>query len=217
MPSSLVERTYQTVKQQIIDGVYRPAERLVEADLAQSLGVSRISIRSAFQRLHQEGLIVLEPHRGAKVTAISYEEALQVTEVREGLEGWCAALAAQRISDAALAELDEILSKMSRVIEQGQPLEYAGLNTAFHRIIVAATQNTRIQQLMDALKAPIVTYQFRIIFVPGRSKESLREHAEIVSALRSHSPEKAEAVMRLHVSRVRQTMVETKQLMTVSL
>lgn len=214
---SRVDQAYRAIRQRIADGVYRPAERLVEAELARSLAVSRMSVRSAFQRLRQEGLITLEPHRGAKVTALTFEEAMQVVEVREGLEGWAAALAAQRITEEGLANLDRLLSEMERVLREGKPLEYADLNAAFHQAIVDATGNRRLRHLVDVLKAPVVTYQFRIILVPGRGQASLREHGEIVGALRSRCPEMAEAVMRRHISTVRQTMVDTKRLMLVSL
>jgi len=213
VPDTQVEQTYRSVRQRIIDGVYLPSERLVETDLAQSLMVSRSSVRAALQRLHSEGLIVLEPHRGAKVTALTLDEALQIMEVREGLEGWAAALAAQRISEEKLAELEAIVPTMDELLKDGRPLEYSEMNALLHQGIVEAANNPRLQQLIGSLKTSLVRYRFRTILVPGRSRSSFQEHSDIVAALRSRSSEVAEAAMRRHIAGVRRTMKEARRLM----
>ena len=213
MADTQVEQVYRRLRQRIIDGAYRPSERLVETDLAQSLEVSRISIRAALQRLHSEGLVTLEPHRGAKVTAITVDEALQIMEVREGLEGWAAALAARRMSEDALADLERLIPTMEQLLKEGKPLEYSEMNALLHQRIVEAAANPRLRQLIDSLKTALVRYRFRTILVPGRSQSSFQEHADIVAALRSRSPETAEAAMRRHIAGVSQTMIQARPLM----
>ncbi len=209
----LTDQAYRTLRQQIIDGVYRPSQHLVEADLAQSLGVSRISVRSALQRLHQEGLITLQPHRGAKVTDISLEEALQVMEVRQGLEGWAAALAAQRITDEVLARLEEIVADMERLLAQGKPLEYSEANALFHHHVLQAARNPRLRQSIESLQTALIRYRFRALLVPGRSAESVADHARILEALRSRSSEESERAMRQHIAAVARNMVEAQRFM----
>ncbi len=213
MADTLVEQTYRTLRQQLVDGVYRPSQRLVETDLAQALGVSRISVRSALQRLHQEGLVTIEPHRGAKVTDISLEEALQVMEVREGLEGWAAALAATRIDDEGIAELERLIDEMGRLLNDGKPLEYSERNALFHQRILQATGNTRLQQTLASLQTSIVRYRFRTVLVPGRSKISLMEHTAILDALKAHDSERAAVAMRRHIEGVLRTMAEARRIM----
>lgn len=215
MADTLAEQTYRSLRQQIIDGFYRPSQRLVEVDLALNLQVSRISVRSALQRLHQEGLVVIEPHRGAKVTDITLEEALLVVEVREGLEGWAAALAAQRISDEDIRVLERTIAEMKRFLEEGNPLDYSENNAIFHRVILKAAANQRLQQTLDSLQTSLVRYRFRTVLVPGRSRSSLQEHTEILKALQARSPEGAEAAMRRHVGQVRRTMVDARKLMEI--
>lgn len=212
MNYSRVDHTYREIRQRIVNGVYLPAERLIEESMAQSLGVSRISVRSAFQRLHQDGLITLEPRRGARVTVISLEEALEIIELREGLEGWAARLAARRISEEAIQSLEQLIAEMMRVVREGTLLQYADLNSMFHQRIAEAAGNRRLRQMMDGLKVPIVTYQFRIIFLSGRKERSIQEHTEIVAALRSRCEERAESVMRSHISVVRRTIAENRNL-----
>ncbi len=213
MADTLVEQTYRTLRKQLVDGVYRPSQRLVETDLAQALGVSRISVRSALQRLHQEGLVTIEPHRGAKVTDISLEEALQVMEVREGLEGWAASLAATRIDDEGIAELQRLIDEMERLLSDEKPLEYSERNAQFHQRILKATGNVRLQQTLASLQTSLVRYRFRTVLVPGRSKTSLAEHTEILNALRAHDRERAAVAMRRHIEGVLRTMAEARRLM----
>lgn len=179
------------------------------------MGVSRISIRSALQRLHQEGLVKLEPHRGAKVTVVTLEDALQIMEVREGVEGWAASLAAERITPDALAEMESTLARLELVVREGRLDEFADVDGALHRKIIAAAENPRLQPLIDSLKLSVVRYRFSIILIPGRGEQSIQEHTEIMSALRSHSPGRAEAAMRHHIVQIRKNMLLLQKMMLV--
>ena len=216
MSSTLVDRTYSAIRQAITEGTYLPNQRITEAELVQSLGVSRMSVRAALQRLHQEGLIVLEPYRGARVVSVSLEQAVEVMELRQGLEGWTAALAANRITEQQLAGLDAVLEQMRLVVREGRLIEYADLNATLHQLITDAAGNSRLKQAMDALKYPIVTYQFRTIFTPGRAGQSLQEHAGIVEAIRARSPQQAEAAMRDHIGVTQGLMTDSKRVLYVS-
>lgn len=213
MIDTQTERAYRELRSAILAGEYKPAERLVEANLSQAFGVGRISLRSALQRLHQEGLVTLEPHRGAKVTAITFEEAMEIMEVREGLEGWAAALAASRIAAPQLERLKRSIAEMQDLLRQNRLLEYSEGNAEFHRGIIDASANRRLKQNIDSLQTALVRYRYRTILVPGRSSNSLAEHEAILAALRSHSPDEAEAAMRKHIDGVRRTMIDARRLM----
>lgn len=213
MGETLVEQTYQAIRKRIRDNEYRPSERLVEADLAEAFGVSRMTVRSALQRLHQEGLVTLEPNRGAKVRAISLEEAQEVMAIREVLEGLAAALAAERVTDEDLAHLEGLIGEMEAELQKGNLLEYSERNGAFHRYILKVSGNNRLQQMVDSLQSSLLRYRFRTILVPGRSSQSFQEHTAILAALRTRSPEAAERAMRHHLSHVRKTMSAARSLM----
>ena len=93
---SRAEAAYQQLKHDIMEGVYTPRQRLVETDIAATLGVSRATLRTVLIRLQHEGLIDIQPNRGAQVRAFSVAEAVQILQVREVLEGLAAALAAEK-------------------------------------------------------------------------------------------------------------------------
>src|SRR3954465_15820796 len=94
-----LEYAYQRLKDAIATGVYMPNQRLIEAEVTQALGVSRTTLRAALIRLHQEGLVVIEVNRGARVRAFGLDEAIQVLSVREVLEGLAATLAIEKASE----------------------------------------------------------------------------------------------------------------------
>src|SRR5512132_1694874 len=95
--------SYERLYQAILRGDFQPNERLVEMDLVQLYNVGRAAIRTALARLEQDGLVEREPNRGARVRAISEEEAIERTEARAVLEGLAARYAARNVTDADIA------------------------------------------------------------------------------------------------------------------
>src|SRR5436190_15495764 len=88
-----LEYAYQRLEDAIMNGVYMPNQRLIEAEVTQALGVSRTTLRAALIRLHEGGLVEIEVNRGARVRAFSLDEAVQILLVREVLEGLAAVIA----------------------------------------------------------------------------------------------------------------------------
>ena len=111
-----------------MSGEFAPNQRLIEADLSVSFGASRASIRTALFELANDGLIDRLPNRGSRVRAISVDEAVEILEVRIGVEGLCAARAAERISDAEIDEFRDLRSSIITSVEAGNLIEYSRLN-----------------------------------------------------------------------------------------
>jgi DNA-binding GntR family transcriptional regulator len=150
------EHAYQYLRDAITRGRYLPNQRLVEADLTEILGVSRVTVRGALVRLEQEGLVEIRPNRGARVRSFTVEEAIRVLQVREVVEGLAAALAAEKIRPAQLAELGAIVTKMASAIRDGDPLLYSALNGQFHRVIVEAADHDVVEQVLATLRHPLI-------------------------------------------------------------
>jgi DNA-binding GntR family transcriptional regulator len=197
---------YLKLREAIVDGRFQPNERLVEADLARTFGVGRTAIRAALVRLDQEGLVERQPNRGARVRLVSDREALEIEEVRVALEQMLARHAAARITGADVENLRQILDEMTARVEAGDPLGYSELNARFHEVIWAIADQSVASTLVANLKSQSIRFQYRTILQPGRPDRSLREHAEIVEALASRNPDRSEAAMREHLSRVVETL-----------
>jgi DNA-binding GntR family transcriptional regulator len=190
------------LRKSILDATMAPGQRLVESELADSLGVPRASVRAAIIELASEGLVERIPHRGARVRVVSAEEAVAITECRMVLEGLCAAKAAQRVSDAQVARLTEVADAMRQAVADGEPLTYSTLNSELHQLVLEISGQHVAAGLLRRLRGQLVRHQFRLALRPGRPRSSLPEHLALVEAIAHRDPQAAEAAARRHLHSV---------------
>jgi len=191
----------KTLRDAIVSGEYAPNQRLIEADLSASYGASRASVRTALLELGAEGLVDRLPNRGSRVRAIPLAEAIEILEVRMGLEGLCAAKAAVHISDAEIAEFRQLRADILTAA-QSDLFEYSRLNQLLDRRIREIANHPTAVAILERLRAQGVRHQFRLAFYPGRAAVSAPEHAAIIDAIIDHDATRAEAVTRAHLSSV---------------
>ena len=200
------QTAYRRLREAIANGQFHPNERLVEASVATRLGVGRTAVRAALVRLDQEGLVTLEPNRGARVRLISDREALEIEEVRATLEAMLARRAASRATPTDLRELWQVIVQMRRRVESKDAIGYSDLNARFHQLIWAAGDHATASRLVGSLKSQSIRLQYQTILRPGRTERSLREHEAIFSALKAHDPDAAEEAMLAHLAEVQETL-----------
>jgi DNA-binding GntR family transcriptional regulator len=194
------------LREAIVSGEFQPNERLVEADLAVRYGAGRTAIRAALAILDQEGLVVREPHRGARVRLISAREALEIEQVRNALERLLARSAARGAIAADLADLRAILAAMTERLRESDTLGYMQLNAQLHRRIWRISDNQVATKMLITLKSQSIRFQYGTILRPGRPEQSLREHAAIVAAIAAHDPDACDAAMAVHLGHVLETL-----------
>jgi DNA-binding GntR family transcriptional regulator len=192
----------RTITDAILAGDLAPGQRLVEADLAQSLGASRAAVRSALIDLTHEGLVERIANRGARVRIVPVEEALQITEVRAALEGLCAAKAAEHVTDEEITSLREIGREMKASVNAGEVVRYSHLNQKLHDRVIALSRQAIAAEVLGRLRARNVRHQFRLAFRPGRPQLSLPHHLAIIDAICRRDPRAAEAAMKAHLASV---------------
>ncbi len=190
------------LRQAILSGDVAPGQRLVEEDLAGTLGVTRQSLRAALLDLAAEGLVERIPNRGARVRIVSTEEAVAITECRMALEALCAAKAAQRVTDDEAAALRELGENLKRSVAEGNPVKYSELNRELHRRIGVISGQRVAVGLLERLHAQLVRHQFQLALRPGRPEVSLREHLAIAYAVADRRPEDADRAVREHLASV---------------
>lgn len=197
---------YACLRGAILRGELLPNERLVELDLAERFTLGRAAIRSALARLEQDGMVVREPFRGARVRAISEADAVEILEARAVLEGLAVRYAALKAGDGDLEALRAVLGQMAQRYDEGDLLGISDLNSRLHRELLRISGHATATRLIEGLQAQNVRYQFRTILVPGRAARSLDEHRAIVDAVAARDPEAAEAAMRAHLSQVTRSL-----------
>lgn len=200
-PATAVEADITAqLREAITRGQLSPNERLIEADLAVRFAVNRAHIRVALAMLDQDGLVVRLPNRGARVRAISDQEAIEIAETRLAIEAMVARQAAMRIDAPGRATLRKIEKDMMRAVAQGDTAAYSQCNAALHRELQRVAGNTTADRILNTLKSHLVRLQFRVILLPGRPKTSLAEHRAIVKAVCAGDGEAAERAMRKHLT-----------------
>ncbi len=205
------DECYTHLREAIINEELLPNERLIEMDLAQSLGVGRAAIRTALARLEQEGLVERERYRGARVRLISEAEAIEILEVRAELEGLVARKAALHATSTDCDELFTLLAGQRQYIEEGNLLRSSEVNGRLHEALRHIAQHATATRLLEMLRPQNVRFQYRTILVPGRPEQSHQEHRAIVEAVANHDPDRAEAAMRLHLSHVAEALRQTRK------
>ena len=192
----------ERLRQAILAGDMAPGQRLVEEELAGMLGVTRASLRAALFDLTAEGLVERIPNRGARVRAITVDEAVAITECRMVLEGLCAAKAAERVTQPEAARLRQLGEELERSVADGEPLKYSALNHELHRLVREISGQTVAVALVERLNGQLVRHQFQLSLRPGRPQASLPEHLAIIAAIAGRRPAEAEEATRRHLRSV---------------
>jgi DNA-binding GntR family transcriptional regulator len=200
MPSdraSLSKVVNEQIRGQILDGKLKPGERLVEDKLSAELGVSRVPVREALRMLSSEGLVRIEPNRGATVADITPELVAELVEVRTLLEALNARLAARRQDPQIVALLQETLQRGNAAAQSGSPDQLARLNGEFHERLAEASRNSVLTDIMRSLRER--TSLAFAINGRSRAREDWKEHAGILAAVIEGDEELAALLASRHV------------------
>lgn len=200
--TSAAGRAYQYLRTRILEGAFQPGEHLKENEVAAALGVSRTPIREAIRRLDSDGWVELVPDRGAFVTTWAKHDLEEIFGLRTVLESYAAELAASRITDEEVDELDQLAQEMDRVLASRSRQEHAritSLNNRFHNVLRGAARNERLASMLRGLiEMPLVQRTFRN-YDDDRLRHSLMEHHELVAAMRARDPVWASHIMSAHI------------------
>lgn len=189
------ERVCEQLREHIISGRLRPGDRLVERDLAEQFGVSRMPVREAIRILQSEGLIVVESPRRVVVRKLSQTDVEELFDVREALEVFACGLAAQRAGQQDLRRLEWLLADIARATEAGTLSQVADGHAQFHEQIIALAGNGLLSIILHPLESRL-RWLFRQIEDWTRL---LHEHERLFAVIASGDPERARECSRLHV------------------
>jgi DNA-binding GntR family transcriptional regulator len=163
-------------------------------------------------RLHTEGLVQIEPNRGATVKSLDLAEVLDILIAREALEAEVAYLAAERIEANQIQRLEACLNAMREALREAEYDRYSATNKIFHQIIYEASGNQTMLQLGTSLRQRLARLQIRIILIPGRTEQTIAEHEAIFQALQAHDASAAKRAARAHLRSLRAAIQKAWQL-----
>lgn len=196
----LRDEVFNTLREKILKGVYKPGERLMEIHLADQLGVSRTPIREAIRMLELEGLVKMVPRKGAQVAKISKEDLQDVLEVRKALDTLSVKLACERITEDEIKLLNNAEREFEKALASKDVREIAEADVAFHDVIHAATKNGRLKSMISNLAERIYRYRFEYIKQQSDGGKTLMlEHREIMRCIESRDVESAVKATEIHI------------------
>lgn len=190
------------IREGIMSGRLVPNQRLVEADLCTQYGVSRAVVREALTELTSDMLVERVRNRGARVRAVTIDEAVEIAGIRSAIEGLAAAQAAQHATEEQITELQEIGAAMKRAVDDGDRTEYTALNKRLHSLILKASGTIVAPALVQSLRAREGYFQYRLALDPDRPHTSLPEHLAIIEAISKRDAFRARQAMGGHLDSV---------------
>ena len=194
----LSEKAYRLIKEKVVTLELPPSAVIDEHVMMQQLGLGRTPIREALQRLDSEGLVNIVPRRGTFVNDISVTDLQKIFELRIVLEGFCARMAAERISTEQIARMEEVLQELDN-LEDGDHQTLMSIDRRFHRLLYTAADNEFMTDILDRLYDLSLRLWYLVLARLREVRHSIEQHGDVLSALEQGDPDKAEAVIQKHI------------------
>jgi DNA-binding GntR family transcriptional regulator len=195
------------LREMIVEGTLAPGTRLNERMLCEQLNVSRTPLREAFKTLAVEGLIVLQPNRGAVVAQMSVPEIEQTFEVMGAMEGLSGELACARATDAEIAEVKALHFEMLAAHARRDLPTYYKLNHAIHDRINAMARNGVLTETYQQINARIQSLRFRSNFNQDKWDAAVREHGAMLEALERRDGNALRLILQQHLRNKRDAVL----------
>ncbi|MGE0749008.1 MAG: GntR family transcriptional regulator [Variibacter sp.] len=177
-----------------------PGAKLFEQELAREFSVSRARVREVFAALELRGLIRRVPNRGAIVNRLELTQVFEIYDVREALEGLCVRLATQNAPAETWDDLIELFGpSMEQKIEGGDFLAYERANAAMRQRFIQAAKNPVLAAMLDSIHEKTRVIMRRVLILPGRAEKAIREHRQVLLAMRRGNAQEAETLKRKNI------------------
>lgn len=196
---ALQDEVIARIRKMIEDGTLLPGSRIPERQLCTKLGVSRTPLREAFHVLGTQGLIELQPRRGAVVKRLKPDEIDHMFEVMEALEGLAGELACELMSDEALAQIAALHQKMMSAYRRRQRARFFELNQRIHERIVKASGNPILERVYEGLSGQVRRIRYMPQITDAQWKIAADEHEAIMKALKARSKKALAKILREHL------------------
>ena len=184
----------------IIDGVFKPGERLVERVLCEQLGVSRTVVRETLRYLDAEGLVEHVPHRGPVVASMTWNEARQIYDIRRALETAAAASCAERMTDALADQLRAALADLDTASRTQEPGALFKASTAFYGLIFKGAGHDIAWEVVQRLNGRISRLRIMTLTSSDRAISGPQHMRIICDAITGRDPKAALAAVEAHLA-----------------
>jgi DNA-binding GntR family transcriptional regulator len=204
---TLQQRVAAKLRSMLIEGIAPAGAKLNERVLCEQLGVSRTPLREAIRQLAAEGLVTLDPNRGAYATRLTRDEVAGAFDVVAALEGLAGEQAAERISEPELAEMRALQFELQASFERRDLARYYELNARIHETINVAARNPVLASAWRQVNARLHALRYRSNQDSDKWAGAVREHALMLQALQARDPAAMRELMVAHLRRKRDVVL----------
>jgi DNA-binding GntR family transcriptional regulator len=204
----LHEQVAARLRQMLVEGDIPPGAKLNERALCEALRISRTPLREAIKMLAAEGLVELLPNRGSVAVQLDEEDVRHTFEVMAGLEALSGQLAAERIGDAEVAEIEAMHFEMLAAYTRRDLSTYYRLNAAIHRAINVAAGNPVLTSTYNQVNARLQALRFRSNQDGEKWQRAVAEHEAMVAALKARDGATLARVLTQHLHHKRDVVIE---------
>jgi DNA-binding GntR family transcriptional regulator len=195
----LSEEAYDVLRAAILSGRLAPGARIVEADIARQMAISRSPVREAVRKLEREGMVEYKPRRGTVVVGLSRDDVADAYKLRAHLEAYGAGLATLNATEADLANLAALIERMRECAASNDLAQLVAVDVEFHRTLCELSGSPRLVQVWQSLNPERWTLISGLRATELSLEQIAERHWPIVAALRARKPERAESIMRSHI------------------
>lgn len=206
---SLRGRVFHRLREDILSGRYKEHEELKEIAISEEMGVSRTPVREALRQLELEGLVSIIPNRGAYVTGITRKDVQDIYAMRALLEGLCARWATERITKEQLEEMEETIFLSEFHASRNHAEQLTELDDQFHEILYQACDSKMLKHQLRDFHEYVKRVRKRTLSDNARGVEAVREHRQIMEAIRDKDPDRAEQLATLHMHNAYANMLKS--------
>jgi GntR family transcriptional regulator, trigonelline degradation regulator len=193
------EQVLQNIRTAIMQGTFKPGERLKEKNLCEANDVSRTCVREALRHLETEGLVQVLPQKGPVVAILKVDEAREIYELRKVLESLACRLLAQRATQQDIQALLDSVRRMEEIKKSGQLIKFIEEKNFFYELVFNGCGNKLLSKITKGLLARIVLLRSTSLSKPERLQHSINEIKRIVAAIEQRNPDMAWSVCMEHV------------------
>ncbi len=193
--SNLNAQVYDILKEMIADRRFAPGSYINVERLTQELGVSRTPIWEAIRRLEQEGIVLHTPHKGVQLRELTRKMALELYEVRDTMEALAARLAADRVTNEIITEMENCLAEQALIVKGEDAVAYSRSDHHFHLLIHRSCGNDLLREILEGLRYKALPLAFKLA---PHFREFFQYHKKILDSFRKHDADTAEKMMQKH-------------------
>ncbi|WP_213807132.1 GntR family transcriptional regulator [Granulicella sp. dw_53] len=202
-PKNLTALAYESIKRHILEGKLEHDVRLTEEFLSQQLGISKSPVREALNGLQNEGLIRIEPRRGAYLRKFSIKEIEDLYNLREALESYAVSIV--KISPQLIEDLRSSIKRTSKFLKADDKIRHIEEDMEFHGTIARATENMELSRILANIQNQI--WLFRCQTYDLSSSSAPLAHMAILTAFEERNKEQAVVAMQAHIGHVRGQLI----------